>query len=116
MIDLSAVEEVEAIYKEIDIQRSLHHPNTLSLLSIIELNKEKYFLTMPIMSGGNLLDFINDWEEGVQNLYSITNGLKGDFGLPVREARTIFKQILLGLKYMHDSCIAHCDMKPENGG
>eukprot|EP01127_Copromyxa_protea_P012673 TRINITY_DN3322_c0_g3_i1.p1 TRINITY_DN3322_c0_g3~~TRINITY_DN3322_c0_g3_i1.p1 ORF type:complete len:981 (+),score=200.71 TRINITY_DN3322_c0_g3_i1:22-2964(+) len=97
---LDALDEIDSVYKEIDVQRSMNHPNVLSLSTMYELNKENFYLAMPLMSGGNLLEFVNDWE--------------GEFGLPDREAKLIFQQILQGLKYMHDNFIAHCDIKPEN--
>jgi serine/threonine protein kinase len=59
---LDALEEIDSVYKEIDVQRTLNHPNLLSLSAMYELNKEKFFLAMPLMSGGNLLEFVNDWD------------------------------------------------------
>eukprot|EP01126_Amoeba_proteus_P006900 TRINITY_DN12443_c0_g1_i3.p1 TRINITY_DN12443_c0_g1~~TRINITY_DN12443_c0_g1_i3.p1 ORF type:complete len:1077 (-),score=234.61 TRINITY_DN12443_c0_g1_i3:257-3487(-) len=99
---LNAMEEMESVYREMDIQRSLSHVNTLSLFALFQLNKDRFLLVMPLMEGGNLLDFVNNFDED------------GDYGLPTREARNVIKQMLLGIKHMHDNFIAHCDIKPEN--
>eukprot|EP01126_Amoeba_proteus_P058455 TRINITY_DN7544_c0_g1_i1.p1 TRINITY_DN7544_c0_g1~~TRINITY_DN7544_c0_g1_i1.p1 ORF type:complete len:360 (-),score=115.43 TRINITY_DN7544_c0_g1_i1:90-1169(-) len=99
---MNAMDEVESVHREMEIQRSLSHVNTLSLLALFIVKQAKYYLVMPLMEGGNLLDFVNSYDE------------ESDYGLPKREARNVIKQMLLGIKHMHDNFIAHCDIKPEN--
>ena len=53
--------------------------------------------------------FINDYYEGI-NLNEYTNNNT----LNEKECIKIFKQIVEGIKYLHDKNIIHCDLKLEN--
>lgn len=86
----------EDIFKEINILISLDHPNIIYLKEYYEEGNKAY-LIMEYLRGGELLDAVLDIGH-----YS------------EREARTIFRQIVSGVGYLHKRGIAHRDLKLEN--
>ena len=93
---------------EISTLEKLDHPNIIKLIEVNEAeqfnsakNKRRVvkYIALELVKGGELFDLI-----------SLDMGQK----LEEKIARSIFKQILDGLSYMHATGIAHRDMKPEN--
>ncbi|KAJ2776222.1 hypothetical protein H4R18_005787 [Coemansia javaensis] len=81
---------------EVNLLRAIRHPNIVRVYDVDETDRE-VFIFMPLLKGGDLFDYIRD---------------RG--GLPEDQARYTVYQMLLALKYLHDSGIAHRDLKPEN--
>jgi len=81
---------------EIDIMKELDQRNIVKLYSFFE-RPPKLFITMELMGGGELFDRIAKISEHDEN-----------------DARTVIRDVLTALAYMHAKGIMHRDMKPEN--
>ncbi|KAG1660285.1 hypothetical protein FOA52_006752 [Chlamydomonas sp. UWO 241] len=86
----------EDVFKEIDILCGMEHENIVYLKEYFEENN-KVFLITELLTGGELLDAV------VQ---------RGSYN--EAEARCIFRQILLGIQYLHSRNVVHRDLKLEN--
>ncbi|CAE7574529.1 unnamed protein product [Symbiodinium natans] len=87
---------LERLRRESAILFSMRHPHVVSLYDVHE-TFERRFLVMEFVDGGELIDEID------------TNG-----PLPEHEARYVFLQIVLGLRYIHSKGVVHRDLKLEN--
>ncbi|XP_051059348.1 sperm motility kinase X-like [Phodopus roborovskii] len=84
------------VTSEIDIMKSLSHPNVIQLYQIINTTVNTY-LVMEYASGGGLLDRIQE-----------------DGHLQEEEARRLFQQIGSAVHYCHSKGVVHGDLRPEN--
>jgi calcium-dependent protein kinase len=90
------VEEEEALINEINILKSLDHPNILKVYEYFN-TKRKLFLITELCTGGELFD-------------RITNDKKFNEKL----ASHVMKQLLSAVQFCHANHIIHRDLKPEN--
>ncbi|XP_040594707.1 sperm motility kinase X-like [Mesocricetus auratus] len=84
------------VTSEIDIMKSLSHPNVIQLYQIISTTVNTY-LVMEYASGGGLLDRIQE-----------------DGHLQEEEARRLFQQIGSAVHYCHSKGVVHGNLRPEN--
>jgi calcium/calmodulin-dependent protein kinase I len=87
---------LENIKREIEITRSVQHPNVLSLADVFETDQQ-LFLVTDFLAGGELYKKIVD-----RGSYTEVDAVK------------IVRQFLSGLVYLHSQGICHRDLKPEN--
>lgn len=88
--------ELEFVQREIDVILSISHPNIVKTYDIFD-EKDKIYLVMSYVSGGDLFDYI---------------ATRGAF--PEGVVKTIIWQMMLGIQYLHSQNIVHRDIKPEN--
>jgi len=89
-------EDDKEIFNEINILRTLDHPNILKIFEFYS-NKESYSIVTELCSGGELFQEIID---------------KGPFNESY-SAYVMF-QVLSAINYCHNMKIVHRDLKPEN--
>jgi len=89
-------DEYDDLKREIDILTSIEHENIISVRSVSE-KKTRLCMVMDFMDGGDLL----------QDLYK-----KKRYKEP--EARSMIKEILKGIRFLHKNNIVHRDIKLEN--
>ena len=87
---------VEQVKREIGILKELHHDNIVNLHEVMS-SKDKIFMVMELVTGGDLFDRI-----------AVQGPLKES------EGRIMFSQILSALTYCHQQGVCHRDLKPEN--
>ena len=89
-------ENMKKIMYETNLMQKLNHPNITKILETFE--DQKYFLiVMEYINGGNLFSFIKKRRK-----------------LSEKISKFLFKQIILGIKYIHSNNIVHRDIKLEN--
>ena len=84
------------IEAEISVLRTLNHPNIAQLYQIIEQPLRTY-LVMEYVEGEDLLEF-----------------MKKGHSLKEKKCVEIIRQVLEGLKYMHEQRVCHRDIKLAN--
>lgn len=88
-------EEVENLRREVSIHRELNHPNIIKLYNFFETGKQ-IFLLLEYLPQGNLYDY-----------------MKGRT-MDDHQVARIFRDVMLGVHYLHARKIFHRDIKPEN--
>ncbi|KAF9955592.1 hypothetical protein BGZ65_003302 [Modicella reniformis] len=89
----------QRIRREIAIMKKCIHPNVVRLIEVIDDPKqEKIHLVLEYMEGGEVR-----WRDTESNPV-----------LSLENARSIFRDVVLGLEYLHIQGIIHRDIKPAN--
>ena len=91
-----SVERVQMLRAEVEILRSINHPNIVRLYEIYE-SPQKLYLVMELLTGGELFDRI------------VGLGKYSE-----EDARYFTFKLLNAVLYLHDRNICHRDLKPEN--
>jgi serine/threonine protein kinase len=87
----------ELMGNEISVLEEVSHPNIMRIFELME-DKSNYFIVTEFVRGGNLMD-----------------KLKKEGSLSESTTRTLIKQILMAMTYMHETKkISHRDIKLEN--
>jgi serine/threonine-protein kinase Chk2 len=86
----------QQIDSECSILRGLEHPNIIHVYDVYDTPNAVYII-LELVEGGELFDRI------------VANG---QFDEPT--TKFLFRQMCLGVKYLHDRSITHRDLKPEN--
>lgn len=82
--------------QEIRIHRVMHHPNVVQLVDVLK-DPNFFYVFLEFCPCGELFEYVVDRTK-----------------LKEHEAAVFFKQLLIGLQYIHSMNVAHRDMKPEN--
>jgi len=82
--------------EEYDLMKEMKHPNIIKAYEHFE-DRKNFYIVMEFCGGGELFDRIQK-----KSRYSEA------------DCAIVVKQIVAGIKYMHDNKIAHCDLKPDN--
>ena len=88
--------DIERIIREIEILRSISHPNISQMFETYS-TVHNFYLMMEYVDGGDLFDYISD------NCY-----------LPEQKACFFFRQLISVMEYLAELGISHRDIKPEN--
>ena len=88
------------IQREAEVMKALNHPNLVQLYEVIRSSSGKTLMVMEYCEAGPLVE---------TEKFSISDGT-----MPEIMVQHIFRQIVLGLNYLHSSGIVHGDIKPEN--
>ncbi|KAF9214245.1 hypothetical protein CPC16_000920 [Podila verticillata] len=95
----SQISSEEKIRREIAIMKKCIHPNVVRLIEVIDdPTARKIYLVLEYMEGGDVR-----WKDSEDRPV-----------LQLDEARSIFRDVVLGLEYLHTQGIIHRDIKPAN--
>eukprot|EP00826_Nyctotherus_ovalis_P048980 TRINITY_DN5843_c0_g1_i14.p1 TRINITY_DN5843_c0_g1~~TRINITY_DN5843_c0_g1_i14.p1 ORF type:complete len:482 (-),score=166.20 TRINITY_DN5843_c0_g1_i14:125-1570(-) len=88
--------DIELVKKELEILRTLDHPNIVKLFEYYE-DAKRFYLVTEYCEGGNLFDSISK---------------AGRVAEPL--AARIMRQVLSAVSYCHANNVVHRDLKPDN--
>jgi serine/threonine-protein kinase Chk2 len=86
----------ESMQSECSILKRLHHPCIIRINDVYD-EADALYIILELVEGGELFDRI------------VSQGQ-----LDEGTSKFIFRQMCIGVKYLHDSSITHRDLKPEN--
>lgn len=91
--------EEEKIRREIAIMKKINHPNVVQLKEVLDdVNSRKIYLVLEFLEKGEV-----KWQKS-----------PGVPLLTLPEAMKVFRDVILGLEYLHYQGIIHRDIKPAN--
>ncbi|GAA5884426.1 hypothetical protein JCM6882_005247 [Rhodosporidiobolus microsporus] len=89
----------DKVKREVAIMKRLDHPNIVRLKEVIDDAKsKKVFMVLEFMAGGQVV-----WQDDNKQPT-----------MTVEQARQTFRDVVLGLEYLHYQGIIHRDIKPAN--
>mmetsp|Transcript_20707 Transcript_20707/g.35673 ORF Transcript_20707/g.35673 Transcript_20707/m.35673 type:complete len:417 (+) Transcript_20707:400-1650(+) len=86
----------EIYMREMKIMAKSDHPNVIKLYDIFD-TPQRLYLVMEYMKGGELFDIIAEEKQFSEE-----------------KAAQVMREVLNGLKYLHEAGVVHRDIKPEN--
>jgi aurora kinase len=90
----------KTILDEINLHRSLNHPNIVKVFGSHVL-KDKAYIFLEFVKGGDLFSLLHDKKQN----YKL---------LTLKQKIKIFLECVLAVRHMHHNGIIHRDLKPEN--
>nr|XP_023014647.1 calcium/calmodulin-dependent protein kinase kinase 1-like isoform X2 [Leptinotarsa decemlineata]XP_023014648.1 calcium/calmodulin-dependent protein kinase kinase 1-like isoform X2 [Leptinotarsa decemlineata] len=88
---------LQKVYREIAILKKLDHPNVVKLVEVLDDPVEDHlYLVFELLEGGQVLE------------------VPTDTPLDEEKAWTYFRDVVLGIEYLHYQRIIHRDIKPAN--
>lgn len=105
LMDPSSAEKIREIRKEVDVLLKIQgHPNVCQCIGCYDAFREgtseaQYIMmVMEVIDGGELASYIKDGQQYLDETV----------------AKSVFKQTVAGLKFIHDQQVVHRDVKAEN--
>ena len=99
----------KSIMREIAIMKMIKHPHIIDEKSVVYNRKENEEYDIDSNCYGFLMDLMESDLYQYMKLY-----LKYDKFIPIKTVKSIFRQILEAVNYMHSFDIMHRDLKPQN--
>eukprot|EP01114_Cavostelium_apophysatum_P013992 TRINITY_DN3508_c0_g1_i1.p1 TRINITY_DN3508_c0_g1~~TRINITY_DN3508_c0_g1_i1.p1 ORF type:complete len:541 (+),score=161.53 TRINITY_DN3508_c0_g1_i1:317-1939(+) len=92
----NAASRKDALMDEVTILKAISHANVIGIQEVFDTEKTLY-ITLELVTGGELYDAV------------VESG-----GLPEAKVKSLCKQLLDAVNYLHKQGIVHRDLKPEN--
>lgn len=103
------------VLREIAIMKKLRHENVVQFVEVVDdADADKLYLVLELVRGGELMG----WDDSVR-LYKASPAVVAAVGgtsdkFDVDTAKTLLRDVVVGLTYLHAQGIVHRDLKPEN--
>ncbi|KAJ3157849.1 hypothetical protein HDU89_000228 [Geranomyces variabilis] len=91
---------IDLVRGEMAILKKLDHPNVVRLYEVLDdPDQDSLYMVFELCEKGSIMDVSQD---------------RPISPLDQQEARRIFRQMILGIEYLHEHDIVHRDIKPDN--
>jgi serine/threonine protein kinase len=96
-LSITSDSKSQSFYREVRILKSLNHPKIVKFVDAYE-DELRYYLVMELCQGGDLYEYLEQRGGRISE----------------SEARSIMRQLIASVEYLHDRGVTHCDIKPNN--